>query len=278
MKPIIVLSIFLSIALFVSCDKTPHEQPKPLEPPVVKPMMAVAYLSERNFVLEGTPSKQLFTYSEALSSVPEGLHLGSRYEWAGIIPPIISLEEPTLLFAAQSEHLGVEEAIQVGNQRATYRSDYKNMGTGLSYALRFAPASSAAEEGFPPAQDKRLLAAYRYQVSSSDTDGGRLTITVRPLGEAFGGTIEEIARESFWTEDSQADIVRTLPFTGEEVDGELLYAGSDGFYWTSTPDGETSAYYVWIGMGAAGIFDDGKQVGNYRAMGHAVRPFLNAPE
>ena len=55
----------------------------------------------------------------------------------------------------------------------------------------------------------------------------------------------------------------------------LVYVGTDGFYWTSTPDGDTSAYYVWIGMGAAGIFDDGKLVDNYRQMGHSVRPFAD---
>ena len=148
------------------------------------------------------------------------------------------------------------------------------MGNGISYALRLAPAKAAAEEGFPPAQDKKLLTAYRYQVSEGK-DGGLLTVTVRHLGESFDGTIEEIAQESFWAQNKQDDVERQFPFAGAVDDGELVYVGTDGFYWTSTPDGDTSAYYVWIGKGAAGIFDDGKLVDNYLQMGHSVRPFAD---
>lgn len=113
------------------------------------------------------------------------------------------------------------------------------MGNGISYALRLAPAKAAAEEGFPPAQDKKLLTAYRYQVSEGK-EGGLLTVTVRPLGESFYGTIAEIAKESFWAQNKPDDVERQFPFAG-----------------------------------AAGIFDDGKLVDNYRQMGHSVRPFAD---
>ncbi|WP_299366649.1 hypothetical protein [uncultured Porphyromonas sp.] len=267
---ILVPLLALVLGAFVACD----EEPQPIKPPIVKVTTPLDYISEENLTLEGDPAKSFFTYSEALTAVPQGTHVGSRYEWAGIIPLVTNLEEPTLTFQVASEHLAVEEAIQIGDTKATYSSDYKNMGNGISYALRLAPAKAAAEEGFPPAQDKKLLTAYRYQVSEGK-EGSLLTVTVRHLGESFDGTIEEVAQESFWTQDKQDDVERRFPFAGAVDDGNQVYVGTDGFYWTSTPDGDTSAYYVWIGMGAAGIFDDGKLVENYLQMGHSVRPFAD---
>ena len=272
-KPSIILVILLALGACVACDEEPQPV-DPVDPPFFNVATPLNYISEENLTLAGDPAKSFFTYSEALTAVPQGTHLGSRYEWAGIIPLVTNLEEPTLIFQQASEHLAVEEAIQIGDIKATYSSDYKNMGNGISYALRLAPAKTAAEEGFPPAQDKKLLTAYRYQVSEGK-DGGLLTVTVRHLGESFDGTIEEIAQESFWAQNKQDDVERRFPFAGAVDDGELVYVGTDGFYWTSTPDGDTSAYYVWIGEGAAGIFDDGKLVENYRQMGHSVRPFAN---
>lgn len=272
-KPSIILVILLALGACVACDEEPQPV-DPVDPPFFNVATPLNYISEENLTLAGDPAKSFFTYSEALTAVPQGTHLGSRYEWAGIIPLVTNLEEPTLIFQQASEHLAVEEAIQIGDIKATYSSDYKNMGNGISYALRLAPAKAAAEEGFPPAQDKKLLAAYRYQVSEGK-EGGLLTVTVRPLGESFDGTIEKIAKESFWAQNKQDDVERHFPFAGAVDDDELVYVGTDGFYWTSTPDGDTSAYYVWIGMGAAGIFDDGKLVDNYRQMGHSVRPFAD---
>lgn len=269
-KQSIILVSLLALGACVACD----DEPQPAKPIVVQSVTPLDYIAEENLLLEGDPAKSFFTYSEALTAVPQGTHLGSRYEWAGIIPLVTNLEEPTLIFQQASEHLAVEEAIQIGDIKATYSSDYKNMGNGISYALRLAPAKAAAEEGFPPAQDKKLLTAYRYQVSEGK-EGGLLTVTVRPLGESFDGTIEDVAKESFWAQNKQDDVERHFPFAGAVDDGDLVYVGTDGFYWTSTPDGDTSAYYVWIGMGAAGIFDDGKLVDNYRQMGHSVRPFAD---
>ena len=270
---ILVSLLALVLGAFTACEKEPQPV-TPVDPPVVKVATPLDYVSEENLILAGDPAKSFFTYSEALTAVPQGTHVGSRYEWAGIIPLVTNLEEPTLIFQQASEHLAVEEAIQIGDTKATYSSDYKNMGNGISYALRLAPAKAAAEEGFPPAQDKKLLAAYRYQVSEGK-DGGLLTVTVRPLGESFDGTIEEVAKESFWAQDKQNDVERQFPFAGQVDEGNQVYVGTDGFYWTSTPDGDTSAYYVWIGEGAAGIFDDGKLVKDYRQMGHSVRPFAD---
>ena len=270
---ILVSLLALVLGAFAACDKEPQPV-DPVDPPFFNVATPLNYISEENLTLAGDPAKSFFTYSEALTAVPQGTHLGSRYEWAGIIPLVTNLEEPTLIFQQASEHLAVEEAIQIGDIKATYSSDYKNMGNGISYALRLAPAKAAAEEGFPPAQDKKLLTAYRYQISEGK-EGGLLTVIVRPLGESFDGTIEEIAKESFWAQNKQDDVERHFPFAGAVDDGDLVYVGTDGFYWTSTPDGDTSAYYVWIGEGAAGIFDDGKLVDNYRQMGHSVRPFAD---
>lgn len=272
-KPSIILVILLALGACVACDEEPQPV-DPVDPPFFNVATPLNYISEENLTLAGDPAKSFFTYSEALTAVPQGTHLGSRYEWAGIIPLVTNLEEPTLIFQQASEHLAVEEAIQIGDIKATYSSDYKNMGNGISYALRLAPAKAAAEEGFPPAQDKKLLTAYRYQISEGK-EGGFLVVTIRHLGECFDGTIEEIAQESFWAQNKQAAAERRFPFAGAVDDGDLVYVGTDGFYWTSTPDGDTSAYYVWIGMGAAGIFDDGKLVDNYRQMGHSVRPFAD---
>ncbi len=272
---ILVPLLTLVLGAFAACDKEPQpvDPVDPVNPPVVSAVTPLDYISEENLILKGDPAKTFFTYSEALTAAPQGTHLGSRYEWAGIIPLVTDLEDPTVIFVVANEHLAVEEAIQIGDTKATYSSDYKNMGNGISYALRLAPAKAAAEEGFPPAQDKKLLAAYRYQVSEGK-DGGFLTVTVRLLGESFDGTIEEIAQESFWAQNKQNDVERQFPFAGQ-LNGDILDdEGIGGWYWTSTPDGDKSAYYVWIGGGAAGIFDDGKLVvEDYRQMGHSVRPF-----
>ena len=239
---ILVPLLTLVLGAFAACDKEPQPV-DPVDPPFFKVATPLDYISEENLVLEGDPAKSFFTYSEALTAVPQGTHLGSRYEWAGIIPLVTDLEDPTLIFGVANEHLAVEEAIQIGNTKATYSSDYKNMGNGISYALRLAPAKAAAEEGFPPAQDKKFLAAYRYQVSEGK-DGGFLTVTVRPLGESFDGTIEEVAKESFWAQDKQNDVERQFPFAGQ-LNGDILDdEGIGGWYWTSTPDGDKSAYYV----------------------------------
>lgn len=114
-KPSVILVILLVLGACIACD----EEPQPAKPIVVQSVTPLDYIAEENLLLEGNPAKSFFTYSEALTAVPQGTHVGSRYEWAGIIPLVTNLEEPTLIFQDASKHLAVEEAIQIGETKAT---------------------------------------------------------------------------------------------------------------------------------------------------------------
>ena len=61
-----------------------------------------------------------------------------------------------------------------------------------------------------------------------------------------------------------------LPAAGRRWNGDLYYAGEDGYYWSSTqdPDGSRSAYYLLFRSGSA-YWDC-----NYRLLGRSVRPVV----
>lgn len=60
-----------------------------------------------------------------------------------------------------------------------------------------------------------------------------------------------------------------LPAAGHFWDGELGYVGSDGFYWSSTPDDEYSAYdLIFYSGGKSWSYIDGRP----RYFGQSVRP------
>lgn len=75
-KPSIILVILLALGACVACD----EEPQPAKPIVVQSVTPLDYIAEENLLLEGDPVKTYFTYSEALTAVPQGTHVGSRYE------------------------------------------------------------------------------------------------------------------------------------------------------------------------------------------------------
>lgn len=60
-----------------------------------------------------------------------------------------------------------------------------------------------------------------------------------------------------------------FPAAGYCYDGEVIYAGSDGNYWSSTPDGSSFAYYLYFNSGYQGVDL------SYRNRGRSVRAVLN---
>lgn len=190
-----------------------------------------------------------FSFDEVANVCPEGYHTPTRQEAAIIMPLFGPQFEIYLFFDTDSYSDDVEEAIKVGNKQATYLCDYKSTkGSLVSYAIRFKKAHGELEDGYPAATDNKLQCAYRYEVVGQHKEGSKdsyLKITARLVGEDFTGTIDDIAKEDFWSVNSANDVTRILPssvYYHPQYQRDIYGAGA--FLWTATPY-EKRDGFVW---------------------------------
>jgi hypothetical protein len=196
--------------------------------------------------------------------IPNGWHIPSAAEWAGIIPVGgITMEkygnrgvQKPVQFQKFSDDdkwgtgntvlTDVPETMQIGAENApkTYLSDYYRpfKVDFIVYALRFRKDSKITF-------DNSQLAAFRYQLrglkikpeSAADNTknyrtGGafHLKVTVRYLGNDFTGTVENIATEDFWNSNNNDDVTRYFSAGGLSSENWKDYEKyTVGYYWSS---------------------------------------------
>ncbi|MDN4754425.1 hypothetical protein QYZ87_07780 [Porphyromonadaceae bacterium W3.11] len=80
-----------------------------------------------------------------------------------------------------------------------------------------------------------------------------MVITVRYLGPSKASTtIQQIADESWWTNNNSEDITKTFPLTGiERENGSKTGVNDYAMYWLSTEGNATTAYNMYIYSGGA---------------------------
>lgn len=228
------------------------------------PKMAIEYVAEHNVGLakgiyagsDKNNASGLYTWAQAKAACPAGSHLPSAEEWRGIVA-----DYPNVDFTSTISYNDVSERIEVNGDTKTYFSDYRNGGDGISYALRFKD------------DDNKMLAAYRYQVVGTLTSNNldsHLKVTVRYLGPDFSGDVDEIAKESYWSSNDNADVIRIFPACGmKSKTGLVSYNGAMGFYWSSTEfEGDRAVYMDFM--------DSSLDVSSHNGKGYgfAVRPFI----
>ena len=231
MKKHILLYFFLisNLALFAQNKPTQKEK---------RPKLAIEYFAEYNIYEEeiGSTHKtsgiSLYNFEEAKLACPKGWHLPTQEEWAGLFPYNDILRK------------GSAEPITVNGVTKNYYSKYIRKNN-ITYAIRFMRDPDMET-------DKKMLSAYRYETKGSiEQEDIRLKITVRYLGPAFNGTINDIADETYWNTNNQQDIIREFPsIKGEFVLSGKLNSSEYGNYWSSsTPIEEYYTYrprYVLI--------------------------------
>lgn len=220
------------------------------------PMVPLEYVAEYN--VGKTPgtfaeSQQndasgYFPFEEVNSICPKGYHTPTRQEAAVLFPLFGPKFEIYIWFDTKKETIGALEAIQVGDVKASYLNDYKSPGGKVCYAIRFQKAEKEAEAGYPAATDNSLRTAYRYEIVGQMAEGNldaHMKISARHLGDDFSGSMDDVAKEEFWTANNEADVVRILPsaiYYHPQFNKEVVGAGA--YYWTTTPH-ETQATFVW---------------------------------
>jgi uncharacterized protein (TIGR02145 family) len=185
-----------------------------------RPKLAIEYFAEYNLYEDefGDSHKyentSLYTFDEACQVCPEGWHLPTQEEWAGLFPYAQELDM-------------VNEKISVNGVTKSYFSKYADKN-GIRYAIRFMRDQAMAI-------DNKLLQAYRYETVGSTENGDlRLKITVRYLGRSFKGSIDDIANEGWWNTNREQDAVREFPYLPTTFDASQKSNTDKGNYWTSS--------------------------------------------
>ncbi|MDO4707757.1 MAG: hypothetical protein Q4A61_04975 [Porphyromonadaceae bacterium] len=102
----------------------------------------------------------------------------------------------------------LEQDIKIGNVTKNYRADYRNMGNGVTYAVRFKDNTNYNRT------------AFRY--SRINIAGQRhLKIEARYLGNKRDITIAQVASEEFWKSNTADIKTARLSFCGRYDDGNL---------------------------------------------------------
>ena len=79
---------------------------------------------------------------------------------------------------------------------------------------------------------------------------GKKCVILKPDG--FVGTVKDSYSAEEWTNAESEDGLVALPFVGFLYGSSFLCVGSYGFYWSSTPDGSSSAWRTYFSSGGAG--------------------------
>ena len=123
----------------------------------------------------------------------ESYHLPSWEEWKGIAPT------RAISFTSTKVETDVSEPVLVAGEKIECKQDVKGTGNDVCYALRF--------------KETHYRSAWKYEYVIDATYNRRfLRITSRNVADDV--TINDIATEAFWQQNSTRNIVRIFPFSG----------------------------------------------------------------
>lgn len=161
-------------------------------------------------------------------------HLPSLDEWKSIVPR----SDEAVKFDRSWTSSFSEDVIVAGN-RVTCKQDFKALGNNVCYALRF--------------KYTRYQSAWKYELTRIPSGSFVMRITARNVGEPL--TIEQVANEGFWQQNTSRDIVRQFPASGNNSNGnstDASYAyGSKGWFRSSTLYSSEGTWFMSFGSGYA---------------------------
>ena len=170
-------------------------------------------------------------------------HLPSIDEWRAIIPALPSNTNFCLKFDKSDKlFTDVEESVALRGETIISRNDYRMGLNEVSYGVRF--------------KDTPLASAWRYEYANQG-DQQILKVTSRLLAKDENVSIEMVADPAFWQEHNGKDIVRYFPASGYkmDVDGDTLYGGSDGSFWSATAKSDKNAWGMYFYYEEAHLYD-----------------------
>lgn len=206
----------------------------------IRPKLSIEYVTEYNINEMGTDftdshsndvsgyftwnySMRHFALDKNFAIDGVAYHLPTLEEWFGIVPDYNSGRN--IKFNEVVKTLDYEEHITIANQTNSYTADYFGTMNNRAYGLRF------------KGQDNEHRSAWRYEYADNPTGDKMMTITVRYLGsELTNISIDDIAQESWWNNNTSGDIVRIFPATGHtgKFSNRVDFQGRMGYYWTAT--------------------------------------------
>lgn len=257
------LSLLLTTAVCLSGQTHSVHSLLQAESPDSRPSLPIDYIAKYNLATDGTSfvtaetsaESGYFSYADATERFAtciidgESYHLPSSSEWNGLLS---SYYEYGVNFIKEGLIQGEIETVSFGDVRYSFASDYYNRGDGVSYALRLCKAGESYDNNFPVAPDNKYRCAYRYErvgVTQEEQEpplDAYVKVSVCYLGEAFTGSISDIATEEWWAERQEQMEECIIPIVGIKVAGKLYNYASGGFYWATDKAKYTSIFYSGI--------------------------------
>jgi hypothetical protein len=140
-------------------------------------------------------------------------HLPSFEEWSSIAP-----STKWVYYGTNNSYDNQSETVTVAGNIYTMTSDFRNHPSDTTtYALRY--------------KGTHLVSAWKYEYTGKGTNNCHLKITSRSV---YGQTIivNQIADASFWGANTENDVVRYFPASGNSKDSGDV--GIGGAFWSST--------------------------------------------
>ena len=190
-----------------------------------------------------------FTFEDAVAKFSNITIAGNRYhlpstaEWSAIIPALQSNDKLCAKFdKSNKSFMDVNEKVVVQGDTIISNNDYRLGVNKITYGLRF--------------KGTQMVSAWRYEYTKVD-DCQVLKITARPVANGANISIEKVADPAFWESDTDADVIRYFPASGYKMsdDGNVIYGGSDGSYWTATTKSDKNAWGMYFYYEEAHLFD-----------------------
>lgn len=148
-------------------------------------------------------------------------HLPSIEEWRSVIPQ----NSNWVSYGSNNPYDNQSETVTIADSSYTMTSDFRNKSaTKTTYALRY--------------KGTHLVSAWKYEYRGMGNNT-HLKITSRSVdGQTI--SITEIENATFWSTNTENDVVRYLPASGWKYTDFLKFRGSNGFFWSSSPKGGDS--------------------------------------
>jgi hypothetical protein len=148
-------------------------------------------------------------------------HLPSIEEWRSVVPQ----NGTWVYYGGNNAYDNQSETVTVAGISYDMTSDFRNhSATKTTYALRY--------------KGTDLVSAWKYEYRGTGNNT-HLKITSRSVYEQTV-SITDIEDDTFWSSNTENDIVRYFPASGWMYTDFLKFRGSNGFFWSSSPKGGDS--------------------------------------
>jgi hypothetical protein len=160
-----------------------------------------------------------FNYSDAVAQFGnitiggQRYHLPSFEEWSSIAP-----STAWVYYGVNNPYDNRSETVTIAGNIYTMTSDFRNNSADTTtYALRY--------------KGTHLVSAWKYEYTGKTTNNCHLKITSRSVyGQTI--TVDDITNATFWNNNTENDVIRYFPASGNYQDpGDV---GIGGAFWSST--------------------------------------------